>query len=454
MGFKLNRTIVALAVGAFLVELAYAILNMSAFPVYMREGLHNESRWGILLGTFLIAEAVARPAFGALGDRIGRKPLLVLGPAVTVFTAYIITRLGGGFAIPVLFILRVVDGMGGGAFWPSVFATIGDVVEECNRATAMSIINVSYMGGMALAFLAGGMVNEYYHSYLASFYLVAILLACAVAGMLLLLPRRLVTPHPIEPVHGEPLEMPSLEEPAKFTLRGFAGAFKIVPEMLALASITFLGIGLLMPVVKWYAMDQLALNEKEFGIAVAPIAAAMGIFAVPLGRLVDKMGKCWAVCWGLLACAVSLWIISLSSTLFAALAGGTLLGVGFTVAFPAWMALVSSVTDSSNRGQLLGAVGMAQGLAAIIGASLGAPIYSNPKFGIPAIGISSQQLPFILGAFLVTIGVAMAFTWVRSRYCILDPGGGITILQRNAILVAVFIWLAAVAMIFVARAVG
>ncbi len=62
------RALMILGRAALLAELAYAILNLSAMPMYVDKGLHEFSHYGLIFGTFLATEAVSRPALGALGD--------------------------------------------------------------------------------------------------------------------------------------------------------------------------------------------------------------------------------------------------------------------------------------------------------------------------------------------------------------------------------------------------
>ena len=135
------RHLLSLASAALLAELAYAILNLSAMPVYVTYGLKRGPAVGLVMSTFLLTEALARPAFGALGDRIGRKPLLMAGPAVTAITSYLTIELHGPYVLYALIGLRAIDGLGSGAFLPSAFAAVGDIIEEKNRSAAMSVLN-------------------------------------------------------------------------------------------------------------------------------------------------------------------------------------------------------------------------------------------------------------------------------------------------------------------------
>jgi len=440
------RLLLVLGAAALLAELAYAILNLSALPMYLKFSLHQEAALGLIISTFLLTEAVSRPAFGALGDRIGRKPLLVAGPAVTSLTAYLTIRLHGPFTVPGLVLLRAIDGLGSGALWPSAFAIIGDIVEEKNRGAALSMLNVTYMSGLALGFLMGGAANELMGTLTASFYLVSILLAMAVVVLLVFFPASAgKTHHAHLSPHGGGYEIPIIEEPAEFKLSDLVRSFRVVPDMIVLACVTFLGMGMLTPIVKLYAVEHLGMSETQVGLMIAPVAAAMGVCAVPLGHLGDRYGKCLALCWGLCASAAAMWLVALFRSIILAGFAMVIIGLGFTVAFPAWNALVISVTSAERRGEVLGAVGMAQGLAAIVGASLGAFIYSSDTLSFPRLGIVNYNVPFWLSAVLLTVGTVMSFTWIRDAHCHKDPGPGVTDRQKKAVVALAVIGLLSLA---------
>lgn len=432
------KSLLWLGLACLFAELGYAILNLSALPMYVKFSLDRGAEWGLIFSTFLLTEAISRPPAGALGDRIGRKPLMIAGPLITACSAYLTIILHGPYVIFGLIGLRAIDGIGSGALWTSAFAAVGDVVGEKNRSAAMSILNVTYMGGLALGFVMGGAANDLFGTYTASFYLVSILLILSAFVMIVFLPRNLGKGHHTEPLHGEALELPALEDTTEFKFTHLLRSFREVPDMVVLALVTFLGMGMLTPIVKLYAVEHLGMTEIQFGILVAPVAGAMGIFAVPMGRLGDKFGKCTAVAYGILFSAVAMWVVALSRSVIILAAAAVVIGLGFTVAFPAWNALVVTVTPRERRGEVLGAVGLAQGLAAIVGASIGAFVYSSDVLSFPRLGIVNYNVPFWLSAALLTIGSIITFLWTCKRHVHLEPNGLVTDRQRrNVTLLAI-----------------
>jgi MFS family permease len=393
------RTIIGLGVIALLAELAYATLNQSALQPYVDKELKLGTGWlGWIMATFLLVEALSRPGLGALGDRIGRRPLLIAGPAASCLAALLIAHARDPRAI---LALRVLDGLGAAAIWPAAFALVGDVVEERNRSTAMSVLNVTYMLGIALAFEFGGRIADAAGTQVTVFYAVSGLFLLTMVVALFVAPGRSVTHH--DSAH---------EESVQYHLSYLLYSLKVIPEMLVMVFFAFGAIGLLIPVSKLFAMDQMGLSQTELGNAVLVIAAALAVFAMPLGRLGDKWGKVESVRLGMTLTAVSMWALALSPSLPALVVAGSLLGMGFLIAMPAWMALVTSLSTSSSRGQILGAVGMAQGFGAILGAIAGGHLYDG---SVNLFGITPHLSPIFLSAALLTLSAIMAFAFLKKK---------------------------------------
>ena len=145
--FRRHPALLRLALLALLAELGYAII-VPTLPLYLSEGLRAPDRLiGWVVTAFAVVETVLQGPFGALGDRIGRKPLIVGGLALSALTPLLMSFIRA----PLLFIpLRALDGGGSAALWPAVLATVGDDVGEADRATGMALFNVTYMIGLGL----------------------------------------------------------------------------------------------------------------------------------------------------------------------------------------------------------------------------------------------------------------------------------------------------------------
>lgn len=403
---------------ALLAEIGYAVLNLSTMPVYLREARgYGEGMIGIIIGAFLLSEAVLKGPMGGLADKFGRKRLIVLGPALSVITALatlIVPKEVGAWETFMLVGLRMLDGLGAAMLWPAAFALVGESVQENEKQEAMSLLNLCYLTGIALALPLGGMANDFLGPFLSSFtgatsaslYLAAILfLACAISAMLVLPSGREMRAN-----------FKSRREQASSTedIHNFVSTLRRIPSFLIIGFVTFMGIGFPLTIVKPFALDQFGLTETKFGLIALPAAFAMAALSVPVGRLGERIGRARAVHIGLFLCALGMCLIAAGSIMEAfrtplvfALAGIPV-GLGFLLTIPAWYASVSEI-DCDRRASNIGAVMTAQGVGAIIGSLVGSQLYERMRgftnwFGID-LGIDfARYSPFIGCAVCVVTG--------------------------------------------------
>ena len=290
-------------------ELAYALVNLSAMPVFIKDTAHLDARWVGIIGTsFLLTEGALKGPMGALGDRIGRKPLILAGPILSTFTALLTPLVHNPYA---LVCLRVLDGIGAAALWPAVFSLIGDHVPEERRATAMSLFNVAYIFGIAVGPSLGGNVNHWAradlhmslaHSKEASFYLAAILFALTTIAAIIFVPKL----KPVVGKDGHTGESIHLDE--------LKAMLKRIPMTLLMTFVTFLGIGFIMLYIKTYAMEPngpFHMTERGYGNTLVLPALLIGVLSVPMGKLGDKIGKALAVKMGIGLCMGAYWLLLL-----------------------------------------------------------------------------------------------------------------------------------------------
>ena len=440
-------------------ELGISVLNNSALPIYFTKGLHIETgKMGLILVWFFISESLFKSPLGVLADRIGRKPLMLGGAAITVFTPILListhydpAEVTGAAVLVTFGFLRAMDGLGEAALWPSLYAYVGDVVHEKKRGAAMGLLNVVYMLGTAFAFLAGGFADDsfgpwltkqetfgaaihrvghrihqsgnhltdrlHHHAqavasaapvvpvvapdhqpeyYFPSFYLASVLFAIAVIAALA--------------VRGKVKHQPGQSGPAgeeSITAAQFLDALRTVPQFLGIAFVTFLGIGCILPIMKLFVLARFHISETEFGVLVLPPALVIAAIAFPAGQLADKWGTTRSVRLGFSLCAVGLVAIPalhfLGGGKYEFIAAATVMGVGFVIAFPAWLALLTVLGGEHQRGTIFAAVSTAQGLGALVGVLVGTKLYDSV----------APIAPFVAASLLVSLGTLLALVFVR-----------------------------------------
>ncbi len=397
-----RRALFALVIMAGMAELAYAIVNFSAMPPYLRFELGLGAWVGAIGAAFLLVETALKSPLGLMSDRWGRKPLLLLGPLISMITAPLTVL----FHVPIpLLLLRAIDGVGAAALWPTAFATVADVADPEERATAMSLFNVTYLVGVAMGPLLGGLVNDYTGHMTSSFWLAGLLFAVTALIGYLAIPRVLPRHH-TETHHDA--ERPHMN------LREIWEAAKLVPDTLVLGFFCFLSIGLVMLLVKLFAMEVLHLSESGYGLMLLPPALVFAVFSVPAGKAADTWGKRRAMRVGMTLCCLGMWGIPFTGIKLLILFSACVVGLGYILAIPAWMAIVSEI-GGARRGAVMGAVFTAQGVGAMIGAPLGSWLYDRVPIHIGSLHLSSHHTPFVGCCVILTITWLLTLWRFRDR---------------------------------------
>ncbi len=127
-----------------------------------------EQLWIVDIYGFLIAGFLV--TMGTIGDRIGRKKLLLIGGAV-----FGIASVAAAFSTSpeMLIASRALLGVAGAAVMPSVLALVtGLFTDQKQRSKALAVYLTCFMGGATLGPLVGGVLLEYF--WWGSVFLVAV----------------------------------------------------------------------------------------------------------------------------------------------------------------------------------------------------------------------------------------------------------------------------------------
>jgi MFS transporter, DHA1 family, multidrug resistance protein len=424
--------LIALSAVAGLAELAFIIVNVSALPVYLKEGLRLPNLPGIALAAFYMAEALGNSPMGMLADRVGRRRLMVTGALISVFTsvvtAFIRVPDGGAMAwlaVGGILLMRILDGVGAAMLWPAVFATVGDRVAPARQSQAMSALNITYLVGIAFGPFVGGYVNDTFGSeytasdprrYAPSFFVAAGCFLITAIIAYFVAPRRAehhATARETAPeIAAITTAAEAAKEAEKSPLAAIKKAMRVCPMLMGLGFIIFLGVGLIAPYVKTFFMFRFNLTESAFGTLLLWPALIIGAVSLPLGRLSDAWGKTNSIHIGLGICAAALWVILFLTEAWAVVLVGSLLGVGFILSFPAYMAYLAELSGPEERGGMIGAVRMAQGIGALTGSALASPLYTADE---------KHLTPFITAGVLLTVGFFLSLLYVRPRPATVIP---------------------------------
>jgi MFS transporter, DHA1 family, tetracycline resistance protein len=106
---------------------------------------------GLIAAAFPLAQLIGVPMMGALSDRFGRKPLLLVSQ-ITTFASFIMLGLANSLLLVIL--SRVLDGVFG-ANLATAQAALSDVTDEENRARGLGLTGAAF----GLGFIFGPIIS-------------------------------------------------------------------------------------------------------------------------------------------------------------------------------------------------------------------------------------------------------------------------------------------------------
>ena len=151
---RLAPLLVALMAGLLLSELDQSMVA-AALPTMVDEldGV-GDLMW--VNTAYLLAATGVLPLYGALGDRWGRRPVILTALGL-IMVGSVVGALASGMSV--LILARVIQGLGAGGMLVLVQAAVADVLPVRDRAPVMSLIGAVFgaaaIGGPAARRLAG-----------------------------------------------------------------------------------------------------------------------------------------------------------------------------------------------------------------------------------------------------------------------------------------------------------
>ncbi len=344
-----------LSIAAFAFAIPFAPLYIKTLDV---RDTQEATYWaGWFASSAAISLMIMSPIWGSLGDRFGRKIMLV---RANLLGAVMLYAMGCVHSVFWLIILRFGQGMFTGTV-PAAMTLVSVYTPERRHGLAMGLLTAAiHAGGMA-GFVGGGLCAEAWGPA-RSFQIAGLLLAAA--GLVAVLGVR---------ENFDALEGKNIDDDADGAVPKPFSAAAVVLGLLVLSN---LGRTVDAPVFALF-VETLLGREKSGAFAMtgwvsaaAAVAAVLG--AVSFGRLLDRFpsASLGAVC--ALVAALGLALSALAFTLpllFAARGIFAFACAGFEPAMQVWL---TRLTDSAHRGKAFGWATTARALGWTLGPLLGA----------------------------------------------------------------------------------
>ncbi|MCC7371302.1 MAG: MFS transporter [Chloroflexi bacterium] len=311
-------------------------IAMTPFLLDIARDLNADlSAMGVLLAASSVTWGTVSLFAGAISDRLGRRPVLLVGLAGLALSPL---GLAASTVVPVAFVARVIGGFGGGAFMGTAFAAASDAFPTAERGRALGWM----ITGQSISLVLGVPLV----AYLASF--VGWRGALAFQGMAVLLAALLVW-----------LTVPGLPARARAAAAAGPSVWSLMtPRVLALLTANSMERFCYGGVAVYLA----TYLTTSYGVSLEVLAVGLGLVALGNlcgnfvgGELSDRLRSRTALSavsllvTGLLALPLLLW----QPGLWVSVAFGFVYTVANAIGRPSLMAGVSEVSNEA-RGALLG----------------------------------------------------------------------------------------------------
>jgi len=337
------------------VDMIGAVMILPLIPFYAETLGASGFVIGVLISAFSIAQLVSAPLWGKLSDRHGRRPVLVLGLAISA-VSYIVFAFAQSLWL--LFLSRAVQGLGGGTVGV-VQAYVADASEPEERAKGL--------GWLSAATSLGVIVGPALGSALAGMWgRSAPGLGAALLSLLnlVLAWRFLDESDPLRSTdsHAHPATVAKLSPWQVLARPGEIAARLIWTYAVAIGA--FYGI---VAVFTMFLSRQFGIGEQTIGYFFMWFGAAGVIVRTTLvGPAVRRFGEVRMARGGLVLLAAGLILFPFARGYPVLLTAMTLMPLGTAFTFPAVTALLSRVVPSKKRGLYMGVQQTVGGVARVV----------------------------------------------------------------------------------------
>lgn len=381
-----RRNLYILTFTLFVVMLGYGIV-IPILPFYIESMQAGGLELGLLTASYALMRLIFGPIWGSLSDRVGRKPVLLIG----IF-GYVVTMIWFGLATQLwmLFAARILSGVLSSATAPTTMAYIGDSTPEKERGGGMGLLGAAAGIGTIFGPVLGGFLAD--ASLSTPFFVAAGLALLSFTLTAIFLPESL--PEAARQTQDRGAKL--------LDLKGWwAALFSPIGSLLLLTFISTAGLMIFANVFGLYALNKFGFGPEDVGVMLMVLglvsALTQGLLAGPATR---RLGDQMVIKIGLLGAAIGYLLM---------FAANNYLSILLTTAFFAMMTAlqVPALTSLTSRRATI-PQGIAMGLSNSF-ISLGRIV--GPIWGGLALDLYTG-LPYLSGALVMLLGFIVSLVWL------------------------------------------
>ncbi len=387
-----NRALIIVFATIFLDVLGLGVL-IPVLPYYARQFNTDAATVGWLSVAFSLAMFCTSPFLGALGDRIGRRPVIlfnILGSSAAYFL------FGWASTLWLLMLARVLEGVTGGSISTSQ-AYIADITPPEDRMKRFGLIGAVFGLGFILGPAFGGLLSKI--SLAAPAYAAGTLCLLAAIFGYFFLPESL----PPEKRRTEPIGLADFNPLTKILDALSRASIRSILVAIFVVNVAFSGLQSNFAVFTLHRFQMGPVENSYIFIYIGVLSIFMQ------GVVVRRLPKHWnplaIIEVGLTMSALGFLGIAWSREVWHLFPAIAVMAFGNGVAGPSLTALVSKRVDAREQGTILGSTQSILSATRIFG-----PLYAGYVFDW--LGSGS---PYWIGAGFTMLGVLIVLRLRRQE---------------------------------------
>ncbi len=321
-------------------------LLLPVVPLFVKHELGgNDVAVGVAVGAFFLGAVLLRPFAGRIGDRFGRRVLIVSG-GVIVGSAGLLYLLAS--ALVPLVVVRLLAGIGEAAFFVGAASMITDLAPEERRGEAISYWSIAVYGGLAFGPLVGNLLLDDDHFdrvWLASASLAFLAAAIGFCTR--------------EVVSLDRVSVPGAPRPPLISRAAIGPGTVLFLGLIGLAGFT--------EFVPLY-VKQIGMEDSS-GVFVVYGCLILGVRTIG-AKLPDRIGPRTAGTIATATAAAGLLIMAAIAEPAGLYAGTVVFSIGMSFLYPAMLTLALTGLADNERGSAVGTVSsffdLSQGIGALV----------------------------------------------------------------------------------------
>lgn len=380
-----NKNVVILSFALIVVSLGFGMV-IPIFPFYIERMGGGGKELGLLVAVAALTELLFGPVWGSLSDRIGRKPILLIG-----MVGYGVSSLLFGLATELwmLYAARALSGILTAATASTAMAYIGDSTSEKDRGGGMGILGAAGGLGLILGPGFGGWLGGI--SLATPFFAAAGISLVSMLLILFMLPESL--PRQLRQQTDSKIKMIQLSEL-------WSALFSPIGILLFMAFLSSFGLANFEAVFGLYALQKFNYGPESVGMILAVVGLVSTVGKVFTGALTRRWGDAAVIKTSLLTGSIGFLVLLLANTYPTILLATGFFVLSKTFLRPSVLSLTSQRT-TLGQGAAMGLSNSFMSLGRIVG-----PIWAGFAFDV------NFDYPYLSGAAILFIGFLISLVWV------------------------------------------